>query len=707
MGQAGKEYTGTRTPGFADSTVSDIGNNTGIYVGVIVAHDTSTRDGRLEIYIPQFGGEEGKKNATVSYASPYLGSTQGPPGDPQFNSFSYTKQTYGFFATPPDVGNQVLCCFPPGKGAIGFWFACITSNASKQMLPANGSVPWANLDPAGFSETDAQQLLPFLKEGTNYPAGEFNENNNKDWGSNWINNKRPINIPLTWQLIRQGLDTDPTRGAITSSIQRDPVSTVIGLNSPGRPLSSQDPKNDPRLKQKLSTGNFNPADFKVTGRLPGHSFVMDDGDIYGDNNLSRWRTGAGHQILMNDTHGFVYISNATGTAWIELTKDGDVLIYGQRDLSIRTQGNLMLHSDNNVSINARNNVQVHADKSVILEGAAIQASGSQALNLYGRTAQLKSGSNLGLFSGSAMVLRANGAMQLEGSPISLNGGGGGGEVPQPSKIPAFLSPDTFNTAAGYTIQTNSLQSICYKIPTHEPYVRGSVSAIVQFQQEQANVISNYSDTVTTIDGEVTLPPSLPPSTNVQDASVGPVDNPAPASAFIKQSDPSTDLGVLNNDQYRAYLAQVSYTSSGQTGQYGLDTAGLQAAGYVKPDTANTYDALSNPNNWVAGPGMPVSLQDFTSTQSYQDAAMTSYTRNNYAELQRNGVITASTSSQDTAGLLAVAHIAGASGAIDWYNGIGSNAVTGYLNKVYQEGRYSQTQVNTIIASNASKTVAGV
>jgi hypothetical protein len=71
------------------------------------------------------------------------------------------------------------------------------------------------------------------------------------------------------------------------------------------------------------------------------------------------------------------------------------------------------------------------------------------------------------------------------------------------------------------------------------------------------------------------------------------------------------------------------------------------------------------------------------------------------------VITASTSSQDTAGLLAVAHIAGASGAIDWYNGIGSNAVTGYLNKVYQEGRYSQTQVNTIIASNASKTVAGV
>lgn len=718
-----KPYAGQRTPSFADDSTGDVGFMPGIYIGTIVSQETATRDGRLDVYIAQFGGAEGTKNATVTYASPYLGSTTAPPGEPQFNNYFYTKQTYGFFMSPPDVGNQVLCCFPPGKGAVGFWFACITSNASLYMMPASGSVSLDKIDPVSFQDSLGQQLLPFLKSGNFYPVGEFNENQRGIWNPNWINSLRPINGPLTLQLIQQGLDSDPTRGAITSSIQRDPISAVLGFNSPGRPVPGQDPKNNATLRQKIASGNFTPSEFVVTGRLTGHSLVFDDGDIYGQNNLVRMKTAAGHQIMMNDSEGFVYISNAAGTAWVELTKTGDVLIYGRNDFSVRTQGNIMLHSDRNVSINARN-INMRATSAVSLEGQAVQATGERIVNFYGRTVQLKSGGNMGLFAGSSMSVRASGALGLNGSVVNLNGGGGGAEIAQPQKLPSYLSSDSFFTESGWTVVTNTIDSICYRIPTHEPYIRGNIASIIQVQEQQANVISNYTGTVTTIDGEIVVPPVLTPSENQTSASTIPVDDPAPASQFIKQTDPGVELGVLNNDQYRAYLAQIGYTSSGgdynpvfldspvqgvnpigAAGKYQLDSYALQVVGYLKPGTPQSVEAINNPVNWVGPPVGPANLQDFLSSQDFQDQAVTDYTRYNYSELQKAGVITPSSSTQEIAGYLATAHVGTAAATEAWFTNVDTqNLDTKTLNSYFQQGRYSQTRVSVIERSNASKVI---
>jgi hypothetical protein len=718
-----KPYVGQRTPDFADDTTGDVGFMPGIYVGTIVSQETATRDGRLDVYIAQFGGAEGTKNATVTYASPYLGSTTSPPGEPQFNRYFYTKQTYGFFMTPPDVGNQVLCCFPPGKGAVGFWFACITSNASLYMLPASGALSLDKIDPASFSDALGQQLLPFLKAGNFYPVGEFNENQRNVWTPNWINNLRPINGPLALQFIQQGLDSDPTRGAITSSVQRDPISAVLGFNSPGRPIPSQDPKNNANLRQKIASGNFTPSEFVVTTRLTGHSLVLDDGDIYGQNNLVRMRTAAGHQVMMNDSEGFVYISNAAGTAWVELTKTGDVLIYGRNDFSVRTQGNIMFHSDRNLSINARN-INMRATSAISLEGQAIQATGERIVNFYGRTVQLKSASNMGLFAGSSMAIRASGSMALNASIINLNGGGGGGEIAQPQKLPSYLSSDSFFTESGWTVATNSIDSICYRIPTHEPYIRGNIASIIQNQEIQANVITNYTGTVTTIDGEIVVPPVLLPSENQAGASNIPVTDPAPSSQFIKQTDPGIDVGVLNNDQFRAYLAQIGYTSSGgdynpvfldspvqglnpvgAAGKYQLDSFALQAVGFVKPGTPQSIEAINNPNNWVGPPAGPANLQAFLANPDIQDQAVIDYTRYNYSELQKAGIITPNSTSQEIAGYLATSHVGTAAATEAWYTNIDTqNLDTKTLDNYYQQGRYSQTRVSVIQRSNASKVI---
>lgn len=718
-----KPYVGQRTPGFADDSVGDIGFMPGVYIGTVIAPETATRDGRLDVYIAQFGGAEGTKNATVTYASPYLGATTAPPGDPQYNNYFFTKQTYGFFMTPPDPGAQVLCCFPPGKGAVGFWFACISSDASRYMLPASGAVSFDRIDPASYQDSLGQQIFPYLKAGNFYPVGEFNENDRRNWNPNWINVLRPLNTLLTLQLIQQGLDSDPARGAITSSIQRDPISNVLGFSSPGRPIPPQDPKNNPNLRQKIASGNFTPSEFVVTNRLTGHSLVFDDGDLYGQNNLVRLRTAAGHQIMMNDSEGFIYISNAAGTAWVELTKSGDVLVYGQNDFSVRTRGNIMFHSDRNFSINARN-INMRAASAVTMEGQAIQGTGERLVNFYGRTVQLKSSSNMGLFAGSSMAVRASGGLALSGSVINLNGSGGGSEIPQPNKIPAYLSSDSIPTDIGWTVVTNALDSICYKIPTHEPYVRGNIASIIQVQQEQANVITNYTGTVTTIDGEIVVPPVLPPSENQSEASVTQVDNPAPTSQFIKQTDPGVDLGVLSNDQFRAYMAQIGFAGAGgeyipqfldspvpglnpvgAAGKYQLDSFALQAVGYVKPGTPQTIEAISNPNNWIGPPAGPANLEEFLSNPDAQDAAMISYTRYNYSELQKAGIITPQSTTQEIAGYLATAHVGTAAATEAWYTNTNTqNLDTATLGSYYQQGRYSQTRVSVIQRSNASKVI---
>lgn len=722
---------GTRRAQFADPDNSDIANNTGIYVGVVKSIDTSFRTGRISVYIAAFGGDPTSPASwsEVTYASPYMGTTTGPVGNPQFNGFSYTKQTYGFYMSPPDVDNQVLCCFPEGKGVVGYWFACITSQLGKNMLPANGAVPWNDIDLASFSDPDVAPLIPYLKEGNPYPAGEFNENDSRVFTNNWVKNKKPLNPILTAQLIQQGLDSDPSRGAISSSVQRDPISTVFGFSSPGRPFPAQDPKNNPNLRSKLQTGNFNPQDFVVTGRVTGHTFVMDDGDLSGTTNLTRWKSASGHQIIMNDSDGFIYISNAPGTAWVELTAAGDVLIYSGRDVALRTKGNLMIQSDKNINFNAAESINLNAKYDINLEsGRAIQTNAGQFLNLFGRQTQLKSGGAMSINSSSAMSIKSGGGMALTGRPINLNGQGGGGEQAPPRKLSQYLSADTIFTNTGWQVRTNSIDSICYRIPTHEPYIRGSVSQVIAFQEQAANISSGIDISTTTVDGEKVVAPAVGASTNAEQARTDAIVNPAPVSSFIKQPDPGQGLGALSSDQLRAYLAQTGYTESrgsyvpidplspvagvnrfGYAGKYQFGSAALQDLGYLKAGTPQTVDAINNPANWIGGEGRPASLQAFLDSPQIQEGAIYNYTKANYNTLQKNGLITATTPAADIAGLLGASQIAGATGATKWYNGgiNKSDAFGTSISQVYNQGRYSQSQVSIIQASNASKTTLGV
>lgn len=724
---------GTKPTSWADPNKAEFRLTPGIYKGIVKQIDTKTRTGRIKVYISEFGGNNPDLDANwqpVSYASPFGGYTTGLLNQTgqvvaERNDFQGTQQSYGFFTSPPDIGSIVLCCFPQGEKTEGYWFACVNPNLSQHMLPTAGAVPYDKIDPLSIPENLKASITP----GFYYPCGEFNQNDPKVYKNDWATKLRPLHIPLATQLINQGLDGDPTRGPITTSAQRDPISTVYGFSSPGRPLGSQDPANNPSLAEALRTGDFNAAEYIVSNRVGGHSLIMDDGDIYNKNNLVRLRTAAGHQILMNDSEGFIYISNSKGTAWVELSKEGDVMIYSQRNLSVRTMGDMMFHSDRNIDLNARGSVQINAGQSVKMQAQAVQAVGKQVLNLYGQQAQVGGASALSLKSGGTMGIQSANGMSLKGSSINLNGSGGGPTIPTPSGITTYLLPDVAFVDGKWAARPNSFNSICSKVPTHEPYIRGSIAALAAEQEALADELEKLrtdSGATKDINGQTVQVDAPTSTTGAEAAANKSVTGAAPTASFVKQPDPKGEMGVLNQNELKAYMAQVGYNESGgkydatnqfgYQGKYQMGAQALITLGYLKPGTPQSPEALNNPNNWKGKDGI-YSSADFLGSPSVQEDAMYNYTKNNYARLQNTGLITSDTPADTAAGLLAASHLVGpggppskdypkGNGVYGWYvNGVAASDANKTTAETYfNRGKYSQTQVPIVTASNNSKVI---
>ena len=718
-GQTFQPYQGTKLPSWADESKSLFPNTPGIFKGEVKKIDSATRSGRLYVYIEGFSTASANDPGgwtLVDYASPFAGKTLGPQalGAPnKQNDFTNTRQTYGFFMTPPDIGNIVLCCFPEGDRSRGFWFACVNPNLGKGMMPAIGAVPLDRIDPVSVPSNLAQFLLP----GNSYPVGEFNENDVKVFSSNWATDAlRPLHVPQFTNLVNQGLQDDQQgRGPITSSVQRDPVSSVFGFSTPGR--ATNDPANDPDIENKINSGQFNPADFVARNRVGGHSLTMDDGDFTGKSNLVKLKSAAGHQIFMNDTDGFMYIANAAGTAWVELTKEGDILVFGQRDFSLRTYGNIMMHTGQSVSINAgtfdvkAQAVRMETDATFINSKSSVQIH-SQSTSINGTTGVTVTGGRLGLSS--------TGPASITGSTIRLNSDPPAVPPPPPPSLPQYSLTDTFpyqNIA--WTVQENKLTSINYRVPTHEPYFRGNVGALIAQQEE---ILSGLTTLTKDIEGNPVSPTVGATSLNraIDAAESTPIipRKAAPTSTFISQPNPPKGIGKLSQDETRALFAQTGYTESGGNygaentlgyqGKYQMGSLALQDLGYVKPGTPQTPEALNNPNNWTGKNGI-TSAAAFKASPDVQEDAMYKYTKKNYASLQRSGVIKDDTPTDQVAGYLSASHLGGAGGVSKWVR-TGTDTTDAYgtsVSSYYNQGRYSQTQVPTIVASKDSIIVASI
>jgi hypothetical protein len=262
--------------------------------------------------------------------------------------------------------------------------------------------------------------------------------------------------------MNQGLDRDFARGAVSSSSMREVPSNVYGISTPGR-----------RPGAAQSTVNPDVTVF----RKGGHSFVMDDGDEGGKDQLIRLRTTNGHQIMMNDSENLVYIASASGAHWIEFSNNGQMNIFAYGGFNVRTAGVMNFHSDALINFQAPaikmnasggdkgNGIQISSDGSVSINsllGASIKTDGPLSLT---------SVSMAHVAGGAMLSLSSLGVTRVNGSVLMLNCGIG---LPG---LPAFpmkkgSHPDVGQAGNTWAIKEGALESICTVVPAHEPWVQG-------------------------------------------------------------------------------------------------------------------------------------------------------------------------------------------------------------------------------------------
>ena len=349
----------------------------GPYIGTVKSNDDPLKMGRLGVNIPAKTGTNDPIFSQLmwcSYLSPFYGakSTQAVSTT---NAYEYktNSHSYGMWAVPPDIDTAVMVIFAQGiqTEENAFWIGCVQQPQTNHQVPGlaaserSGAEETGHgliLNPkTGVEEKTAGRNIITSKEakqdyGTNYvPAGEVNRVLFQDATIGaYSNYKLPVNDKSAELLKKQGLIQDSIRGTTSSSAQREAPSAVFGMNTPGRIRA--DSRKLPILVTEDSRSAYIPTD-----RDPGHTFTMDDGDAVGDNQLVRLRTASGHQLLMHDTDGVVYIANGSGNAWIEMNKEGRIDVYsGVGGISLRTEGDFNLHSDANINMSAGNEIRMAA-----------------------------------------------------------------------------------------------------------------------------------------------------------------------------------------------------------------------------------------------------------------------------------------------------------------------------------------------------------
>jgi hypothetical protein len=338
----------------------------GPFLAKIVSHLDPTYMGTLEVQLLHEVGNDPAREGQlhqVRYMSPFFGSTSVDFVAKDPDDYNNTQKSYGMWMIPPDVGCTVVVIFIDGDPKKGYWIGCVQDENMNFQVPGYAATKYAVED---SKKTDKERV----------PVAEYNKLN-KDAVMDVTKYEKPA-TPFEEVLEEQGLLEDDIRGITTSSARREVPSTVFGISTPG-PI-------DKAGKQ----GNFGKFEHKVIGglvsRLGGSSFVMDDGDdkfirkkkpyegpmeysaveqgeTDGEpdiphNELIRLRTRTGHQILLHNSEDLIYIGNARGTSWVQLSSDGKIDVFAEDSISFHTKKDINFKADRDINLEAGRNLNI-------------------------------------------------------------------------------------------------------------------------------------------------------------------------------------------------------------------------------------------------------------------------------------------------------------------------------------------------------------
>jgi len=412
------------------------GQNPGPYLGVVKGNIDPTRMGRLKVHIPSLAKTSDPSEnqlITCEYLAPFYGAKGGKYAKGAGTEFEDSQHSYGMWMVPPDLETKVLVIFAEGKMEQAYWMGCVQEPYTNHMMPGIASSTNTNdaLD-GTFEGADAgfQQDKQSKYGSTNVPSGELNRNRQGALqNGNYESLPKPIH-PFAETLLKQGLSADDIRGNTSSSARRETPSQVFGISTPGR-------KDTTTTKENVGAKDSDAKDY-VT-RKTGHTFVMDDGAEDGTNQLTRLRTASGHQLLMHDTEGVVYLANGSGKAFIEMDRDGTISVYSDGGINMRSGRDFNVHSDMNINFHAKGAINFTSETNVALNAEGyVFAMGEKGILNSSQKGSVRNYARDGIssFTDGTQLHGASGRIDLAGSQVHFNSVGASS-----TWGPGWLKPD--------------------------------------------------------------------------------------------------------------------------------------------------------------------------------------------------------------------------------------------------------------------------
>ena len=344
----------------------------GLYVGTVTKVEDVIYSGRVRVRIPQFGSDPDDEGHICLLATPFggltdplealkdnfeLAGTTSYKTDPE-NPTNFSPKSYGMWPQPPAVGSRVVVAFTPSMEQ-GIVMGTLIQKDRNHMMGGRASAE-------AYDGQGGQSFGPTVE---------------KNPYDDQTTQEKPLDIDAVQVLTEQGLTKDFSRGHTSSSARRESPSTVFGITT-----------------------------------LQGHVLTMDDGDTEGENKQIRLRTRGGAQILMDDTNGFVFISNQKGNAWIEMSADGKIDMYSSNSVSVHAEEDFNVHAKGNINLEAEQGINFRSTGS---EGIKIQATAGNIdthsainMNQYtGVTLNVKAGGNIVADAGNS-----TGRVDINGPP---------------------------------------------------------------------------------------------------------------------------------------------------------------------------------------------------------------------------------------------------------------------------------------------------
>jgi hypothetical protein len=539
-------------------------------IGIVKSTIDTTRTGTIKVYLAALGGSD-PENASnwiqVRYMSPFWGSTTPQSNASDYGDYINSPHSYGFWATPPDINAEVICLFVNGKLNQGYYIGSIPKIGFTHMTPAIGA---------------SAAVVPNNTEAATYggatrlPVVEINNANPKTKDSpTQFDSPRAVHSYQAGILNLQGIIRDSIRGSIGSSAVRESPSNVFGMSTPGRPIYKNG-SDDARAATTASTAT-DPTMFSVKARRGGHSFVMDDGDIAGNDQLIRLRSAAGHQITMSDDGETLFLIHANGLSWVELGKGGTVDVYATNSINLRTQGDFNIHADQDINMHAGRNINTYAAQDMNVEVKRDHNSrvGRSRIEQIIQNSTIRVGGSTLQYTAGSTGIGSGAGVKFSGSRIDLNTA----PVSDPKDIvrPQVKNQhtDTKRTEKGYLPAPMALESITTRAPAHHPWVAAGLEVDLQrpVNNDQPSMAAQTPPAATTAaqSASGSAPPAQATTANTN--SVPPVTTP-PASQNARQPTPeanqtSTPTGTMNTQANGAPVSnttQMSQTATAQAAQ---------------------------------------------------------------------------------------------------------------------------------------------